>query len=370
MNAVAAGEPVCVAGSGTEGPPQTKDSKYLENTPVTTQIALREDERMVITPAATLSVKEIQGRALQIQQLMQSMMKPNVHFGIVPGCKSPSLYKAGSELLLTMFRIAVDPIVEDLSDAEHIRYRVRCRGLALDGSLVGVGIGECSTAEEKYSYRKAVCDEEFKAADPLRQRVKWGKDKSGKTYSVNQVRMNPSDLANTVLKMAKKRAQIDMCLTALGASDIFAQDLEELTEEIRDHVTAGEDTHEPIKQPQSKTAATAAQMEAKANAPTQRIDDLTPPASVAAEAGAAPAKDPLDLEAVGVVEFVKDNPGKKDGREWIRYGIKLNNGEWFNTFDGKLGGFAKEAKAKKLQVIIRYRTSEHGNEIIEIIAAG
>lgn len=340
-----------------------------------TQAALqtinREDERMVIIPAATLSVKEIQGRALQIQQLMQSMMKPNVHFGVVPGCKSPSLYKPGSELLLMMFRIAVDPIVEDLSDAEHIRYRVRCRGLALDGSLVGIGVGECSTAEEKYSYRRAVCEEEFKAADPLRQRVKWSKgEKGGKAYSINQVRMNPADLANTVLKMAKKRAQIDMCLTALGASDIFAQDLEELTEEIRDHVTGGEEAHEPIKQPQSKTGATAAQMEAKANAPAQRAgDDLTPPAGVTAEAGTAPVKDPLDLEAVGVVEFVKDNPGKKDGREWIRYGIKLNNGEWFNTFDGKLGGFAKEAKAKKLQVIIRYRTSEHGNEIIEIVSA-
>lgn len=302
----------------------------------------------IIIPATQLSVKDIQNRALQIQQLMATMMKPGVHYGVVPGCKSPSLYKPGSELLLMMFRIAVDPKVEDLSDAEHIRYRVLCRGLALDGTLVGIGVGECSTAEEKYSYRRAVCEEEFAAADPVRQRVKWGKDKNGKTYSVNQVRMNPSDLANTVLKMAKKRAQVDMCLTALGASDIFSQDMEELAEEVREHMTDGEEPHEPIKTPARKsTPPTAA-------GPSQPAADAAPKAD-----------DDLSLKVTGVIEFVKDNHGVTDGRKWTKYGIKVN-GEWFNTLDGRIGGAAKDAKATRKPQVIAYQTTQYGKDIVSM----
>jgi hypothetical protein len=49
-----------------------------------------------------------------------------------------------------------------------------------------------------------------------------------------EVRVDPADVANTVLKMAKKRAQIDMTLTATAASDIFTQDLEDLPEDLRE----------------------------------------------------------------------------------------------------------------------------------------
>ena len=55
----------------------------------------------------------------------------------------------------------------------------------------------------------------------------------GSTYQSKQVRTVPDDLGNTVLKMAKKRAQIDMTLTALGVSDLFNQDIEDLPPELR-----------------------------------------------------------------------------------------------------------------------------------------
>ncbi len=44
---------------------------------------------------------------------------------------------------------------------------------------------------------------------------------------------NPADNYNTVLKMAKKRALVDAVLTATAASDIFTQDLEDITREHR-----------------------------------------------------------------------------------------------------------------------------------------
>ena len=43
---------------------------------------------------------------------------------------------------------------------------------------------------------------------------------------------NPADHYNTVLKMAKKRALVDAVLTSTAASDIFTQDLEEISASI------------------------------------------------------------------------------------------------------------------------------------------
>ncbi|MGA9670643.1 MAG: hypothetical protein WBQ94_15640 [Terracidiphilus sp.] len=53
-----------------------------------------------------------------------------------------------------------------------------------------------------------------------------------------QVRQEPADLANTILKMAKKRSQIDATLTVTGASSMFEQDLEDLPEETRQEMAS------------------------------------------------------------------------------------------------------------------------------------
>ena len=59
-----------------------------------------------------------------------------------------------------------------------------------------------------------------------RKRIKYGK------YTAKQVRTEPADLANTVLKMACKRAQLAMTLNVTAASDIFSQDLDDLPPEL------------------------------------------------------------------------------------------------------------------------------------------
>src|SRR5690606_12063089 len=161
------------------------------------------------------------------------VMKPDTHYGVIPGTNKPSLYKAGSEVLLATFRIAVDPQVQDMSTEDEVRYRVKCVGVhQTTGIVVGTGIGECSSNEEKYRWRKAVCDEEFEATDPARRRIAYKRGRNN-VYTIKQVRAEPADVANTVLKMAKKRAQIDLTLTATAASDIFTQDIEDLPEEYR-----------------------------------------------------------------------------------------------------------------------------------------
>lgn len=176
----------------------------------------------------TLTADQIKAQVGLIQKVMKAVMKSGTHFDTIPGCNKPSLMKAGSEVLLTTFRISVEPEVDDLSTMDEIRYRVRAVGRHQStGIVVGIGIGECSSSEEKYRWRDAVCDEEFDATADDRRRVKYVRKRDGGHYTRQQVRTCPSDVANTVLKMAKKRAQVDLTLTATAASDIFTQDVED-----------------------------------------------------------------------------------------------------------------------------------------------
>lgn len=193
---------------------------------------------ITIQPQASLSITE--GRR-SVQQLvaqreaiveaMQKVMRKDIDYGTVPGSDKPSLWKPGSEKILSMFNLAVVPTVEDLSTPDAIRYRVHAGIVHFpSGNNCGVGLGEASSAETKYQWRAAVCEEEWIATPDDRRRVKWKKGQGGSVYCVKQVRAEMEDVANTVLKIAKKRGQIDGTLTATAASDVFMQDLEDLVD--------------------------------------------------------------------------------------------------------------------------------------------
>jgi len=167
-----------------------------------------------------------------IQEVMRDVMKADVHYGVIPGTKERSLYKAGAEKIMATFRLSADPEIEDLSTSDQIRYRIKVRLVSPSGVFVGSGVGECSSSEEKYKWRFAVCDEEFNETADERRRQKWKKGWNGKPNTrIKQVRTEPADQANTILKMAKKRALVDAVLTATAASDCFTQDIEDLPEE-------------------------------------------------------------------------------------------------------------------------------------------
>lgn len=197
-----------------------------------------------------LTAANIRAQVQLIQEVMKAVMVRDVHYGTIPGTQKPTLYKAGSEKILSTFRISVDLEVEDLSTYDCFRYRVKARGISPSGAMVGCGIGEASTDEEKYKWRGAVCQEEADATPEDRKRTKWVKGWNGQpNKAITQIRTNPADLANTVLKMAKKRAQIDLTLTATAASDVFDQDLEDMDPGLIHEVA---DKKPPIQPPQKK----------------------------------------------------------------------------------------------------------------------
>lgn len=184
-----------------------------------------------------MSVAEVTQHAIAVQEIMRAVMREGEHYGKIPGTDKPTLYKAGAEKLCMTFRIADEYRVEDLSGQDVIRYRVVCVGRhQLSGVELGSGMGEGSSNEEKYKWRRATGDKEYDATPVTMRRIKYGK-----SWEAKQVRTEPADLANTVLKMACKRAKMAMVLNVTAASDCFTQDLEDLDDTLRQHLTDGAD---------------------------------------------------------------------------------------------------------------------------------
>lgn len=203
---------------------------------------------------APLSVQTVKHQIQVIQQVMQEAMVKDTHYGVIPGCgDKPTLLKAGAEKLCLTFRLSPTYVVTktELGNG-HREYEVRCTLTHIPSQRVfGEGVGICSTHESKYRYRKSerTCPACGKATI-IKGKAEYGggwlcfakKGGCGAKFGDNDETItgqhvgrvdNPdiADTFNTVLKISKKRAHVDAVLTATAASDIFAQDLEDLPQE-------------------------------------------------------------------------------------------------------------------------------------------
>ncbi len=194
-----------------------------------------------------LQTSEVVARVRKVQEIMTTLMQENVHYGKVPGTQKPSLWKPGAELLLLTFRVGTRLEVEDLATTDAVRYRVKVLGFSqVTGEVLGEGIGEASTSEERWRWRATVHEKEWAATDPDCRRIKF--DRQGN--ETKQVRTSPTDLANTVLMMAAKRGMVAMVRVVTACSDIFDQDLEDLPTDLQGAVAS-----EPRERPTVKRAS-------------------------------------------------------------------------------------------------------------------
>lgn len=240
-----------------------------------------------------LDIAQVAERTKTLQAVMEKVMKEDEHYGIIPGCKKPSLFKSGAEKIAVTFQLAIDSEVEDLSTGDEIRYRVKATARNLSEQFLGSSFGECSSNEKKYKWRK-VYKEEFEAADEDRRREVIKGKKNGGTYTVFQVRNELADVANTILQMADKRAYVSVVRKVTAASDVFTQDLETLTD-LADSLEEENLTPSEIETPAGDAAP------AKKEAP---------PATKPAETKTAPAAEASGDAPAGEEGFLKPGPLK------------------------------------------------------------
>ena len=127
----------------------------------------------------------------------QTTLKRNTDFGVIPGTKQPSLFKAGAQKIANAFgllqRFVIESAIEDPATPVFF-YRVRCElvKIASDGTeyIFTTGHGSANTMERRNGRNSA-----------------W-------------------DSANATLKMAEKRSLVAAVLSVSGLSDMFTQDME------------------------------------------------------------------------------------------------------------------------------------------------
>ncbi len=212
------------------------------------EVITREDSPI----AHALSPATVVAQVKLVQEIMRDVMHDKEHYGTIPGCGDKKvLLKSGAEKLCFTFQLVPSFVIEerDLNNG-HREYRVVTRLHTRNGTLVGEGVGTCSTMESKYRYRGGArkcptCGKET----IIKGRAEYGGgwlcfakkggcgakypegDKSIESQSeAKQENPDPADQYNTCLKMSKKRSIVDATITACAASDIFTQDLEELPE--------------------------------------------------------------------------------------------------------------------------------------------
>lgn len=197
-----------------------------------------------------MSAQNIIDRKRKIQEVMDAVMKEGEHYGKIPGCgDKPSLFKSGAEILATVFSLAPAFTVLEVSHPNgHREYRITCTMTHIaSGAVLGEGVGICSTMESKYRWRaaqrkcpKCQATAIFASKNDGEGFYCWTKkggcgakfSPTDETITKQELgRVENPDIAdqyNTVLKIAKKRAQVDATLTVTGASDSLTQDLEDL----------------------------------------------------------------------------------------------------------------------------------------------
>lgn len=149
-----------------------------------------------------VDVQQVQATMQKIanfQAIVQKTLKDGHDYGVIPGTQKPTLLKPGAEKILMLLGLTSEyEVTERVQDYDKglFAFTVKCV-LSRGGLKVTEGVGHANTRERRYT--------------------------SGR-------QLDPFSLANTVLKMAKKRAQVDAVLTVASLSEVFTQDLEDMAD--------------------------------------------------------------------------------------------------------------------------------------------
>lgn len=309
-----------------------------------------------------ISVEKMLQQRKLIEEIMGKAMKEGHHYGIIPGCKKPTLMQPGAQTLCNMFQLFPDYKVTriDLNEGRHREYEITCRMVhrrpTKDDSgkasvlefEVAQGVGNCSSRESKYRFRNEAKEVIFTEHEV--PRTYWNLKKSGqetdRERAESQLRTildgehegltigtkkgedgvwrivafaggegkveneNIEDTFNTILKMAKKRAYVDATITALACNDLFTSDMEDIQENQRAYAEQAQ----AAKQPDAGKGSNAQEKTRKPESGVKGWRD------VVVHFGKIKGKKLVELDdetAAGVLKWLKDTKATA-GRNWSK----------------------------------------------------
>lgn len=147
--------------------------------------------------------QDLQSEAIAIREIQKSVLVVDVDYGVIPGTKKPSLYKAGAEVLLKWAGLGYRVSMVDIDRDE-------------DGKKYGV------------TYRASVYRLDNPEVPLAEADGYCGYDEAGRDAHVNDWgKAIPREPWNTIVAMASKRAVVSATRAATGTSGLFTQDAED-----------------------------------------------------------------------------------------------------------------------------------------------
>lgn len=216
------------------------------------EIIVSQPQRTNSLPAPVVTNTQWAERRKALNDWVNTQLREKVDFGKVPGTDKPTLLKPGAEKILQLYGCSVETETthreQDIATG-YLNIEVAARAVSIQtGLVVGVGLGSCSTYESKYRWRWENWRDK-RNAPPADQGWEQANGKWGAYWRRRIENRDLFDQWNTVLKMAKKRALVDLALTISGASEMFTQDVEDMN-------LGGEEEHPA---PQSQQASEGGQ---------------------------------------------------------------------------------------------------------------
>lgn len=224
------------------------------------ELAVQDTTRSV----ALLSAESINTTLEQLKMLdhmVKAVLQADADYGKIPGTDKDTLLKPGADNICAAYRLYPKPYVLDKTldlDRGYLSYAVRVELISLvDGMVKTEGVGECNSYEEKYRYRQQArkCPQCGKEAI-IKGKEEYGggwlcfkrKDGCGAKFREQDpaivaqqagrvVNPDPLNQANTILKMAEKRAYVDATLHLPGVARFFTQDLDDLAKGAAEEVS-------------------------------------------------------------------------------------------------------------------------------------
>ena len=169
-----------------------------------------------------------------LQSTLKNILTENHDYGKIPGCgDKATLLKPGAEKILMAMGITstyeLAEHTEDFKDKGFFAYTVKCI-LQKNGIKITEGLGHANSKEKKWALEFVYEKDLPEGTDKDLLRKKKIETQKGTFYKY-EVEADANSKANTILKMAKKRAQIDAVLSVASLSEIFTQDFDDLPQE-------------------------------------------------------------------------------------------------------------------------------------------
>lgn len=191
----------------------------------------------------------------RLERIQRELLVRGEDYGEIPGTNKPTLLKPGAERLCEFYGLHpsfdYQLSIGDGLTTPHLRYEVKCR-LHVEstaGPVVAEGLGAANSFEKRHRYRGTTsrdCPSCGRQGTIRKGSERFGggwfcsrnQGGCGRNFDANDPgilsqqaspleNMDPWDLANTLLKVAEKRALVDATLHATATSGLFTQDLEE-----------------------------------------------------------------------------------------------------------------------------------------------